>query len=111
MSLIIYKQTADIYKLVQDNQNGNLENYQKIFSGLKINIQPAGMEYIATTPDGAMGRLFKAFTSYSGCQNGMLIVSSGTLTISGMKYTVLGKEEFIGPMGRTVELLLRLNIR
>lgn len=111
MSLIAYKSTADLYALSDDSNDSNLENYVKHYTGLKINIQPAGLEYVATVPDGAMGRTFKAFTSYSGCQVGMLLVSSGTTTVSGMMYTVIGREEYIGPLGATYELLLRLNVK
>ena len=74
---------------------------------MKINIQPAGLEYVATTPDGAIGKLFKCFTTYSGCQIGMMIVSSGTITVSGMRYEITGIEEFSGPLGRHYELIVR----
>lgn len=109
MSIVIYKSTADLYGPSQDSSNSNLENYNKLYSGLRINIQPAGLEYVATTPDGAMGKIFRGFTTYSGCMIGMMLVSSGTTTVSGMRYSVIGLEQFTGGLGRTYELLLRLN--
>lgn len=107
MSFIIYKQTASLFRLSRESADADREKYQQVFAGLKVNIQPAGLEYIATTPDGAMGKLFKCFTTYSGCQIGMVLVSSGTTTISGMRYEIIGAEGYTGPLGRHWELLVR----
>ena len=111
MSIIIYKQNADLYALGRDSVNTNLEVYSRRYTGFKINVQPAGLEYVAADPAGAMGKVFKAFTTYSGCMQGMMVVTSGTATISGMRYSVIGREEYRGPLGKTYELLLRLAVK
>lgn len=111
MSVIIYKQTADLYALRPDSNNSRLEVMARRYTGFKINIQPAGLEYVADDPSGAMGKIFKAFTTYSGCMQGMMVVTSGTTTVSGMQYTVIGREEYRGPLGKTYELLLRLAVK
>lgn len=107
MSFIMYKQNADLYRLSKESADQDKEKYGLIYAGLKVNIQPAGLEYTAMQPDGAIGKLFRCFTTYSGCQIGMILVSSGTTTISGSRYEVTGVEGFTGPLGRTFELLVR----
>lgn len=107
MSFITYKQTADLFRLSRDSADNDRETYIRIYSGLRVNIQPAGMEYVATSPDGAIGKIFKCFTTYSGCQIGMLLISSGTTTISGSRYEITGVEEYSGYMGRHFELIVR----
>lgn len=106
-NFLIYKQTADLYRLTTESTDQSREKYTRLFSGLRVNIQPAGLEYTATQPDGAIGKMFRAFTTYSGCQIGMMLISSGTATISGVRYDITGVEGFTGPLGRTFELLLR----
>lgn len=105
---IIYTSTADLYRLKQETANTDREKYERIFQGFKINIQPAGLEYVVTQPDGALGKQYRGFTTYSGCQIGMRMVVSGTPTISGMAYDIIGVEPYqMGPMGKTFELLVR----
>lgn len=104
---ITYKSTADLYRLRRETADNDREKWERVYTGLRVNIQPAGLEYTATQPDGAIGKLFRAFTTYSGCQIGMVLVSSGTATISGMRYEVTGVEPFEGPLGRHYELLVR----
>lgn len=106
---IIYKQSANLRRLSRDSVDADLEGYINAYCGLRLNIQPAGLEYTAGV-DGAMGKVFKAFTSYSGCAIGMQIVTSGTVTISGMMYDIIGIEPWNGPIGKHWELLLRLNV-
>lgn len=103
---ILYTSTADLYRLNTES-NPNREKYVRIFQGLKVNIQPAGLEYVVTDPQGGIGKNFKAFTTYSGCQIGMVLVASGTPTISGMRMDVLGVEPWNGPLGKHFELLVR----
>lgn len=107
MSFLIYKQTADLYRLNTESADTNREKYARVFSGLKVNIQPAGLEYVVTQPDGGLGKYFKVFTTYSGCQIGMRLISSGTATISGMVYEITGVEGYEGSLGRHWELLVR----
>lgn len=104
---IVFTQTADLYRLNTESANPSREKMVRIFQGLKVNIQPAGLEYVATMPEGAIGKLFKCFTTYSGCQIGMRLVSSGSATISGMVYEVTGVEPWEGPGGKHWELLVR----
>lgn len=110
MTFIVYKDTADLYKLSEDSVQSDIQNYGRIVQGFKINIQPAGLEYAVTQPDGAIGKTYRGFTSQSGIRNGMLVVVSGTTTVSGMRYEVTGVEDFNGPLGRHYELLMRVQI-
>lgn len=103
----MYAQRADLYRLNTESANSNREKMVRIYTGLKVNIQPAGLEYIATQPDGAIGKLFKCFTTYSGCQIGMRLISSGTTTVSGMVYEIMGVEGYTGGLGKHWELLVR----
>lgn len=103
----MYAQTADLYRLSPDSADGSKEGYARLYSGLKVNIQPAGLEYVATQPDGAIGKLFRAFTTYSGCQIGQRLISSGSIAYSGSIYEITGVEPYEGGLGRTFELLLR----
>jgi len=107
MSFIIYKQNADLYRLSPETANTDRERYSLIYSGLRVNVQPAGLEYVATDPSGAIGKLFKCFTTYSGCQIGMIMTISGTVTSSGMRTEITGVEEFKGPLGKHWELIVR----
>lgn len=109
--MIVYKQTAALRRLQRDSVDADIEGYVTIENNLKVNIQPASAEYAALLGDGAMGRIFRAFTSYPGVQIGMEIVSSGTATVSGMRYSVIGMEPWTGPLGTHYELMLRLNVR
>lgn len=103
----MYKSTCNLFRLKRETADRDRETYQMIRQGLHVNIQPAGLEYLATEPDGAMGKTYRAYTTYSGCQIGMILVSSGTTTVSGMKYDITGIEDHYGPFGRHWELLLR----
>jgi hypothetical protein len=108
MNVIIYTQTARVERLNRETADDDLTKYETLKEDLKINIQPAGPEFIVTEPNGAMGRLFRGFTTYSGVQIGMMVVASGTATVSGMRYEVTGREEYVGPLGKHYELLLRV---
>lgn len=104
---IIYKQTANLIRLNKESADPDREKYSTIFQGLRLNIQPAGLEYTVTQPDGAIGKTFRAFTTYSGCQIGMRLVTSGTVTVSGSMYEITGVEPYQGALGSHFELLLR----
>jgi hypothetical protein len=106
----IYKSTAEVKKLSADSADADKEGYIPFIATCKISIQPAGMEYVAADPEGSMGKLFQGYTTASGIRNGMLVVTSGTLTVSGMRYQMIGAQEFSGPLGRTCELLLRVAV-
>jgi len=105
-SWIIYKQDASVRALNPDSADADKEGYIEIIPNLKINIQPAGPEYTALSPLGETGKLYRGFTTSSGIKEGMVLVTSGTTTISGMKLKVLGVEEFRGAIGTHFELLL-----
>ena len=107
MSFVLYTQPADLYTLSEDQSNSDRERFSLVKAGLRVNIQPAGLEYIATQPDGAIGKLYRCFTTYSGCQIGMRMLISGTVLVSGMMLEITGVEPFAGPFGRTFELLAR----
>lgn len=107
---LVYKQTASLKRLTRDAADADLEGYSLVCPSVKVNIQPAGLEYQAMFGDGQMGRIFKGFTTFSGCQIGMELVTSGTVTVSGMRYGIIGMEPWNGPMGHHTELLLRLNV-
>lgn len=104
-NFIIYKQAAEVRKLSADPSKADLEGYVTLATNIKLNIQPAGPEYQLLEP--GMAKIYKAFTTYSGAQIGMMLVTSGTATISGMRYDITGVEEWRGPMGRTYELMIR----
>lgn len=107
MSLIIYKNTASLKKLNPDSQDADRQGYVTHYPNLRINIQPAGPEFKLTEPSGGIGDLYQGFTTFSGCQRGMRLTISGTSTLSGVNYDIIGREEWRGPLGLTVELLLR----
>lgn len=111
MSLIIYKTVASLLKLSNESGDSDREKYSVIVSRFKINIQPAGLEYTVTEPEGGIGKLYRGFTNQQGIKNGMIICSSGTnattMTVSGMRLEVIGIEDFRGPMGQHFELLMR----
>lgn len=105
---ILFTGSADLLRLNPEATNGSRERYKPVFQGLKVNIQPADYEYVVTQdPTGALGKIFKVFTTYSGCQIGMVLVSSGTATVSGMRMDITGVEPWYGPLGRHYELLVR----
>lgn len=103
---IIFTGDAKIRKLDPDNSDSDKEGYIDFIPNLKVNIQPAGPEYIALTPLGETGKMYRAFTTISGIKEGMIMVTSGTLTISGMRLKISGVEEWNGPMGKHYELML-----
>lgn len=107
MSFIIYKSTADLLKLQNETADSDRGRYGIIATQFRLNVQPAGLEYVATQPDGAIGKLYRGFTNQTGIENGMVVVTSGTPTVSGMRMEVIGVEDFRGPMGRHFELVLR----
>lgn len=103
---IIYKQNAIARALDPDSADSDKEGYVDRIRDLKVNIQVAGPEYEALTPVGDAGKLYLGYTTTSGIKEGMMIVTSGTTTISGMRLKVLGVEEWRGPLGRHYELRL-----
>ena len=106
MSFIIYKQDASVRKLQPDNQDADKEGFVLHIPNLKVNIQSAGPEYIALTPMGETGKLYHGFTTTLGIRTGMIVETSGTITISGMRLKVIGEQEWKGPMGTHYELTL-----
>lgn len=106
-NFIIYKQCANVRGLSADPSKADVEGFVTLAVNIRLNIQPAGLEYQAVDPEGGTGKLYKAYTTYSGAQIGMMIATSGTSTVSGMMYNVIGSEDWRGPLGRTYELLLR----
>ena len=105
-SFIIYKQDAIAKKLDPDSASADKEGFVTHIHGLKVNIQPASPEMIALNPIGETGKLYRGFTTRSGIREGMMIVTSGSLTVSGMRYRVTGVEEWRGPLGTTFNLIL-----
>lgn len=103
---IVYTRVADLYRL-NSEAGSNREKYVKVFSGLRVNVQAAGLEYVVTDPSGGIGKNFRCFTTYSGCQIGMVLVTSGTPTSSGMRADIIGVEQWEGALGRHFELLVR----
>lgn len=106
MTWIIYQQDASVRKLEPDAADADKEGFTEFIPNLKVNVQPAGPEYIALTPVGETGKLFRGFTTRSGISEGMILVTSGTVTVSGMRLKVLGVADWRGPMGRHFELIL-----
>ncbi len=105
-SFIIYKQDALVKKLDPDSESADKEGYSTHIHGLKVNIQPASPEMIALNPIGETGKLYRGYTTRSGIKEGMIVVTSGSLTISGMRYKVVGIEEWRGALGTTFNLTL-----
>jgi len=105
MSLIIFEGNATLKKLDPDSIDTDKEGYVAL-GNLKVNIQPASSEQIALSSLGENEKLYQGFTTMSGIKNGMQIVTSGTITISGMTLVVRGAKEYDGPLGVSVELLL-----
>lgn len=109
-NFIAYKQSAIVKRLHKDAVDADLEGYVTVFSNLRVNIQPAGLDYSALMANGEMGKMYMGYTTYSGCKIGMQVVTSGSVSVSGMQYAVEGVEEWNGPLGRHYELLLRLKV-
>ena len=86
--------------------NTDTESYITVVSNFKINIQPAGAEQQLLAPQGETGKLYTGFTTMSGIRENMYVVTSGTVTMSGTRYRVLGCQPYIGPLGYHNELLL-----
>ena len=103
---IIYTQTAKLKQLSPDSADADKEGYVVVNPNLKVNIQPAGPEYIALTPIGETGKMYRGFTTQSGIKTGMIIETSGTITVSGLRLKVLGVEEWSGPLGTHYNLTL-----
>ena len=99
MSFIIYTQKAKLLQLSPDQASADKEGYIVVNPELRVNIQSAGPEYIALTPIGEIGKMYRGFTTQSGIKTGMIIETSGTITVSGMRLKVLGVEEWNGPLG------------
>lgn len=103
---IIYKQNALVKTLTPDSADADKEGFVTHIPNLKVNIQPAGPEYVALNPIGEAGKMYRAFTTTSGIKEGMILVTSGTTTVSGIRLKVIGEEEWNGPMGKHYELTL-----
>jgi len=101
---IIYQQTAKLKQLSPDSADADKEGYVVVNPNLKVNIQPAGPEYITLTPMGETGKMYRGFTTYSGIKVGMIIETSGTAT--NLRLKVLGVEEWSGPLGTHYNLTL-----
>ena len=89
-----------------DSTNADVEGYITSIPALKINIQPAGPEYQLLNPMGEAGKVYRGFTTQPGIRENMYIVTSGTVTVSGMRLKVIGVEEFQGPLGYTSQLTM-----
>ena len=42
-NFVMYKQTANVYRLQRDARDSDLEGYALVYPGLRVNIQPAGI--------------------------------------------------------------------
>ena len=93
-------------QLSPDSTDANKEGYIVVNSGFRLNIQPMKPELVALSPYGDQGKLFTGFTSTPGIKESMVISTAGTTTISGMRLRVIGVEQWVGPLGLTVELAL-----
>jgi len=102
---IVYKNDGILKKLDPDSNDSDKEGYVEL-GALKVNIQPASPEQVALSRLGENEKLYQGFTTMSGIKNGMQIVLSGTITISGMTLMVRGVEEYNGPLGLSVQLNL-----
>jgi len=102
----MYQQNVVLKKLSPDSEDADKEGYIVVNPNLKINIQPAGPEYIALTPIGETGKMYRGFTTCSGIKTGMIIETSGTITASRIRLKVLGVEEWSGPLGTHYNLTL-----
>jgi hypothetical protein len=103
---LIYQQNAVLKKLSPDSEDADKEGYVVVNPNFKVNIQPAGPEYIALTPMGETGKMYRGFTTCPGVKVGMIIETSGTITASGLRLKVLGVEEWSGPLGTHYNLTL-----
>lgn len=101
---MILDKIAYLARLSQDADNGDKESYVTITpTGFKINIQPATPELIALT-EGAFGRTFRGFTTYSGIQIGDRITISGRAD----KYTVRGLNDwYMQPLPHLEVILIK----
>lgn len=105
---IMNTHNASVRRLVNDQSNSNLEGYEQIINDLKINIQPAGPEHELLSSEGETGKVFLGYTTRSGIQEQMLVVTSGNITTSGKIYKVVGIEDWRGGLGRHFQLVMRL---
>ena len=106
MSLLIYTELVNLYRLENDVGDSNKENFALVTSQLAINIQPMQPQLVALSPYGDSGKLYTGYTICDGIKEGMIIERVGTATISGMRLRVTGVEEWRGPLGLTVKVSL-----
>lgn len=86
---MILDRVGFIYRLTPDPSDTDNEFYQPAIGPFKVNVQPEGEQYAASLGE-TFGRTYRAFTTQSGIHIGDKLTLSGTTTLSGMAYTVLG---------------------
>lgn len=91
-----------VARLSPNSDNSDKEAYATITPiGVKMNVQPASPELVAIT-DGALGRTYQAWTTYSGIQNGDRVTLSGTSKV----FIVKGVKDWYFPPIPHLELVL-----
>lgn len=86
---MIFDKKVDVYRLLPDSQDADFEYYQKIYTGVHVQIQPESPDFEASV-NGTFGRTFRMYCTQSGLAINDKIVVSGSVTISGMEYIVRG---------------------
>lgn len=103
---MILDRVGFIYRLTPDPSDADNEFFQPALGPFKVNVQPESAEYAASQGD-TFGRSFRAFTTQSGIHIGDKLTLSGTTTLSGTAYTVMGVADWNAPFLPHVELRLR----
>ena len=94
---MILDKVANAYMLIQDSADTDREHYDLAIEGFKVNIQPVSPEFEAVLGEGSFGKSWIAYTAQSGINETMVIAVSGTTSVSGYKYTVVGVQDWSAP--------------
>jgi len=94
---MILDRIVEIYRLTSDTDDADREKFELALSNVRMNIQPVDAELSIATGDGSLSKTFRAFTTQSGIAETMIVTVSGSTTISGMKYTVTGLQDWSQP--------------
>lgn len=99
---MILDKRAYVARLSPNSNDNDKEMYVDILpGGIKINIQPADAELLAIT-DGAYGRTYVGYTTYSGLAIGDRITTSGRAEV----FIVKGLKDWQMPPLPHTELVL-----
>lgn len=98
---MFFDKTVAVARMSPEQSDVDNEEYSTIAPNIKINIQPASTDLTAAV-EGALGMVFRGFTTYSGIEIGDRITVSGTTK----QYIVRGKNDWVQLPIPHVEIIL-----